>query len=54
MDPRSQGFSLSNQITQEEVMPHKFTPNVSTFEILNSLGGVQPTPDNPNPDVVSR
>lgn len=54
MDPREEGFSLSHQIVQEEVMPEKFTPDVSTFEILNALGGVQPTPDNPKPEIQSK
>lgn len=35
-------------------MPEKFTPDVSTFEILNALGGVQPTPDNPKPEIQSK
>jgi hypothetical protein len=54
MDPRSSGFSLSHQVTEEEVIPNKFTPDVSTFELLNSLGGSQPTPDNPKPNISSR
>lgn len=54
MDPRSQGFTLSHQITDEEVIPFKFTEDVTALELINSLGGSQPTPDNPNPSLVPR
>ncbi len=54
MDPRSTGFSLSHQVVQEEVVAQSFTNNTQTFEFLNSFGGKQATPDNPEPEVKSR
>lgn len=54
MDPRSQGFSLAHQITDEEVVPYKFTENVAPLEQLNALGGSQPTPENPRPSIMPR
>lgn len=54
MDPRSKGFSLSHQITNEEVIPHSFSEDKTVLEFMNSMGGLQPTPDNPEPDMSSR
>jgi len=46
MDPRAGGFSLSYKITAEEVIPYKFSSDTNTLEMLNALGGVQPTHEN--------
>ncbi len=54
MDPRSGQFSLAHQVTQEEVIPNRFSEDKTTYEILNSLGGYQPTPDNPKAEIESR
>ena len=54
MDPRSQGFGLSHQVIQEEIINKKFTDNVQILEIINSMGGLQPTSEEPDPDLMSR
>jgi hypothetical protein len=46
MDPRASGFSLSYKVSAEEVIPYKFSPDTNTLEMLNALGGSQPTLEN--------
>ena len=49
MDPRSQGFSLSHRVVQEELLEKNFSkPYQSVFEILNELGGVNANPNKPS------
>ena len=54
MDPRSNGFSLSHQISSEEILSQKFVEDTGALSLLSSLGGVQPTYDNPEPKIVPR
>lgn len=54
MDPRSNGFALSHQVASEEVIAQKFPEDASILVLIASLGGVQPTPENPDPNIVSR
>ena len=32
----------------------KIAPDLGIYDLINNLGGIQPTPDNPSPDVISR
>lgn len=54
MDPRSNGFALSHQVAGEEVLAQKFPEDSTILALISSLGGTQPTYDNPNPNIVSR
>ena len=54
MDPRSKGFSLSHRISDEEVLPNEFSEDKTIYEFMNSLGGSQPTPANPDGEMSSR
>ena len=46
MDPRSQGFSLSHRVVQEELLKKNFSkPYQSAFEILNELGSIDANPN---------
>ena len=54
MDPRSQGFSLAKQITGEEVIPYSFSEDLTSLELINSLGGLQPTPEDAHPAMRSK
>ena len=49
MDPRSQGFSLSHRVVQEELLERNFSkPYQSVFEILNEFGSVNANPNTPS------
>lgn len=48
MDPRSNGFSLSHQVDSEELIP-KVNKGNKLIQIVESMGGFQPTPDKPQP-----
>ena len=54
MDPRAAGYSLSYKITAEEVIPYKFGQDTNTLEMLNALGGTQPTLENDKQNLTSR
>lgn len=46
MDPRSEGFSLSHAVTEEELLNSNFSkPYKSAFEMLNELGSVSANPN---------
>ena len=48
MDPRSQGFSLSHRVVQEELLEKNFSkPYQSVFEMLNELGSIDANPNAP-------
>jgi hypothetical protein len=50
MDPRSQGFSLSHRVVQEELLEKSFSkPYLSAFEMLNELGSIDANPNKPKP-----
>jgi hypothetical protein len=47
MDPRSQGFSLSHRVVQEELLKKNFSkPYQTVFEMLNELGSIDANPNN--------
>lgn len=54
MDPRSEGFTLSHQVAGEEVIAQKFPTDATILILIASLGGTQPTYDNPDPNIISR
>lgn len=54
MDPQSKGFTLSLQVSGDEVIPTRFSEDFVSLEIINSLGGYQPTPENPDAEVTAR
>jgi hypothetical protein len=46
MDPRSQGFSLSHRVVQEELLKKNFSkPYQTVFEMLNELGSIDANPN---------
>lgn len=50
MDPRSQGFSLSHRVVQEELLEKNFSkPYQSAFEMLNELGSIDANPNKVEP-----
>ena len=50
MDPRSQGFSLSHRVVQEELLKKNFSkPYQSVFEMLNELGSIDANPNSQTP-----
>lgn len=54
MDPRKGNFSLSFQVIQQELLNQKFSPNQKLFDMIKNIGGKQPTPDNPQPKLISQ
>ena len=46
MDPRETNFRVSVQVVDEELIPHRFNPDLNSGEFLHNIGGIQPTPDN--------
>lgn len=46
MDPRETNFRVAVQVVDEELIPHRFNPDLNSGEFLHNIGGVQPTPDN--------
>lgn len=53
MDPRSEAFNLSHQIQAEELI-QPLSQDKKILELTQAIGGVQPTPDKPNPDLISK